>query len=156
MTVKPTAATSIPAQKGKTIYPKPFAALVQGRSKAKLGNFFGLKNYGVNLTRLEPGAISALFHLHTTQDEFIYILEGTATLVLGDEIFEMTAGDCMGFEAANGVAHQLVNHSSEDVTFLEIGDRSGDDAPEYPNDDIQLGVSPEGAWVFSRKNGDPF
>ena len=64
----------------KTIYPQPFAARVAGREKRVLGDLFGLKNFGVNLTRLAPGAVSALRHAHTKQDEFVYIIQGTPTL----------------------------------------------------------------------------
>jgi hypothetical protein len=42
MTQPPIAATSIPAPMGKTIYPEPYAALLQGRLKRKLGEYFGL------------------------------------------------------------------------------------------------------------------
>jgi uncharacterized cupin superfamily protein len=90
---------------GKTIYPQPYAALVEGRLKRKLGEYFGLTNFGVNLTHLAPGAISALAHHHSKQDEFIFILEGTLTLVLGKEEFVLNPGDCYGFKAGTGIAH---------------------------------------------------
>ncbi|HEU6456584.1 MAG TPA: cupin domain-containing protein, partial [Roseateles sp.] len=51
-----------------------------GREKRPLGDVFGLSNFGVNLTRLAPGAMSALRHAHSKQDEFVYILEGRPTL----------------------------------------------------------------------------
>ena len=156
MEYKPVSAESIPARKGRTVYPEPFASLVQGRTKRKLGDLFALSNFGVNLTHLEPGAISALFHCHAKQDEFIYILEGTATLIIGDEECKMESGDCVGFKAGTGVAHQLVNHSSEVVTYLEIGDRSLNDDVEYPNDDIRASASSSGSWVFTHKDGVPY
>jgi uncharacterized cupin superfamily protein len=48
---------------------------MQGREKRPLGDLFGLTNFGVNHTTLAPGGVSALRHAHTTQDEFIYILD---------------------------------------------------------------------------------
>jgi uncharacterized cupin superfamily protein len=54
----PVSAESIPLPVKKTIYPPPFAALVAGRAKRKLGDHFGLTNFGVNLTRLALGSIS--------------------------------------------------------------------------------------------------
>ena len=62
-------------------YPAPFMPRVAGREKRQLGDVFGLKNFGVNLTRLAPKAQSALRHAHEKQDEFVYILEGNPTLV---------------------------------------------------------------------------
>lgn len=53
-------------------YQDVFKAPVAGRSKRRLGNALGLKNFGVNLTTLKPGAHSALRHWHTRQDEVDY------------------------------------------------------------------------------------
>ena len=51
------------------------------REKRPLGDLFGLKNFGVNLTTLAPGGESALVHSHSKRDEMIYVLEGEPTLV---------------------------------------------------------------------------
>jgi uncharacterized cupin superfamily protein len=149
----PISAQSIPASMGKTIYPEPYAALVKGRLKRKLGEFFGLTNFGVNLTHLSPGAISALLHSHSKQDEFILVLEGTPTLVLGEQEFVLNPGDCYGFKAGTGVAHQLINRSDAIVTYLEIGDRTPCDEVEYPNDDLKATQLDNGAWMLTHKDG---
>jgi uncharacterized cupin superfamily protein len=73
-------ALDVPPRTKPSLYPEPFATMMLGRVKRQLGDVFGLKNFGVNLTRLEPGAVSALRHAHTKQDEFIYVLEGHPTL----------------------------------------------------------------------------
>jgi uncharacterized cupin superfamily protein len=52
-----------------------------GRMKRPLGDPFGLTVFGVNLTRLAPGAWSTAHHKHKRQDELIYVLEGTPVLV---------------------------------------------------------------------------
>ncbi|GAB4198575.1 MAG: lpg2434 family Dot/Icm T4SS effector [Coleofasciculaceae cyanobacterium] len=153
MKQSPVSAESIPAPIGKTIYPEPYAALIKGRSKRKLGEFFGLTNFGVNLTDLLPGAISALAHSHSKQDEFILILKGTATLVLGNEEFTLHPGDCYGFKAGTGIAHQLINRSEESVTYLEIGDRTEGDEVEFPNDDLKATQLENGAWMLTHKDG---
>ena len=154
MNNEPISAQLIPPPELKTIYPQPFTALVEGRTKRKLGDYFGLTNFGVNSTQLEVGAISALFHHHAKQDEFVYILEGTPTLLLGDQEFLLNSGDCIGFKAGTGVAHQLINRSQAEVVYLEIGDRSLGDNVEYPNDDLKATQLPNGNWRFARKNGD--
>jgi hypothetical protein len=48
------------------------------REKQRLGELFGLKGLGVNLTRLPPGAQSALLHSHSVQEEFVYVLKALA------------------------------------------------------------------------------
>ena len=70
-------AAAVPLRTKPSNYPEPFATRMSGREKRPLGDLFGLTNFGVNLTRLPPGAVSALRHAHTKQDEFIYILEGS-------------------------------------------------------------------------------
>jgi len=59
-------------------YPEPFRSRVSTRRKQRLGDALGLKNYGVNLTTIPPGAVSALRHWHSHEDEFIYIVSGTS------------------------------------------------------------------------------
>ncbi len=139
-----------------TIYPAPFAKMVEGRDKTALGNAFGLKNYGVNFTKLAPGANSALRHAHTKQDEFIYVLEGQPTLITDAGRTELKPGMCAGFPAGTGNAHHLVNESDADVTYLEIGDRSPGDEVNYPDDDIRVALGPDGKWIVSRKDGTAF
>ncbi|WP_225902720.1 cupin domain-containing protein [Pseudanabaena sp. PCC 6802] len=141
---------------GKTIYPEPYASSVKGRLKRKLGDVFGLTNFGVNLTHLSPGAMSALAHSHSKQDEFIFVLEGTPTLILGEEEFVLNPGDCYGFKAGTGVAHHLVNRSNEEVTYLEIGDRAEGDEVEYPNDDLKATQLTNGVWKMTHKDGRPY
>lgn len=156
MSQSPISAKSIPAPMGKTIYPQPYASLVEGRLKRKLGDFFGLTNFGVNLTDLSPGAMSALAHSHSQQDEFIFVLEGTPTLLLGKEEFILHPGECYGLKAGTGIAHQLVNQSHENVTYLEIGDRTKGDEVEYPNDDLKATQSTNGLWTLMHKDGRPY
>jgi uncharacterized cupin superfamily protein len=152
----PIAAELISALLGKTIYPEPYASLVKGRRKRKLGEYFGLTHFGVNLTHLSPGAVSALAHSHSKQEEFILILAGNPTLVLGEEEFVLQPGDCYGFKAGTGIPHQLINRSEEDVTYLEIGDRTEGDEVEYPYDDLKATQLPNGEWALTHKDGRPY
>jgi uncharacterized cupin superfamily protein len=137
-------------------YPEPFASRMKGREKRPLGDLFGLANFGVNLTRLAPGAQSALRHAHTRQDEFIYVLQGHPTLVTDAGATVLEPGMCAGFRAGSGDAHHLVNRSAADVFYLEIGDRTPGDAAAYPDDDLQAVVGADGKWRFARKDGTPY
>ena len=136
-------------------YPEPFFSRMQGREKRQLGDAFGLKNFGVNLTILEPGGESALLHRHTKQDEFIYVLEGAPTLVTEDGEAVLEPGMCAGF-SAQGIAHQLVNRTEARVVYLEVGDRTAGDGASYPNDDLTAMLGPDGKWVFTHKDGRPY
>ncbi len=152
---KPINALNIEPNKIKSNYPEPFLTLMNKREKRRLGDFFGLNNFGVNLTILEPDGISALYHQHSIQDEFIYILEGSPILKTHDGEFELNAGDCMGFKAG-GTPHQLINKSTNKVIYLEISDRLPNDSATYPNDDIAANQDENGKWIFSHKDGTKY
>src|SRR6185369_15304545 len=107
-----------------SVYPEPFASRMKGREKRALGNLFGLTNFGVNLTTLAPGAISALRHAHSRQDEFIYVIDGFPTLCTDAGEVRLAPGMCAGFKAGTGNGHNLINASDDDVLYLEIGDRT--------------------------------
>jgi len=129
-------ADQAPPRARKSTYPQAifdlYVAQLEGREKRPLGDMFGLQNFGVNLTTLKPGAISALRHAHAKQDEFIYVLHGTPTLYTDEGATPLSPGMCAGFKAGSGNGHQLANESSDDVLYLEIGDRSGGDHAYAP------------------------
>ena len=161
MTEKPPSPTSalpareIPPRTRPSNYPEPFFSRMARREKRPLGDFFGLRNFGVNLTILQPGGESALLHRHSKQDEFIYVVEGTPTLVTetGEQL--LSAGMCAGFPAS-GEAHQLINRSGEAAVYLEIGDRSAGDEAAYPKDDLAARQGADGGWRFLHKDGRPY
>lgn len=136
-------------------YPEPFASRMAGRNKRALGAVFGLANFGVNLTELPPGAVSALRHAHTRQDEFVYVLQGRPVLRTDAGDTPLVPGMCAGFRAGSGDAHQLLNPTDQPVVYLEIGDRSEGDAVSYPDDDLRATLD-EGSWVFVHKDGRPY
>lgn len=136
-------------------YPEPFASRMKSRQKRPLGELFGLTNFGVNLTRLQPGGTSALRHAHTRQDELVYILEGRPILHTDAGETQLSPGMCAGFKAGTGDGHRLLNRTGEDVVYLEAGDRTPGDTVTYPDDDIQA-VLVEGQWRFARKDGTPY
>ena len=149
------ASMDVPTRTKVSNYPEPFFTRMVGRQKKALGEFFGLKNFGVNLTRLSPGGESALMHAHSRQDEMIYVIEGQPTLITESGEVLLSGGMCAGFPA-NGDAHHLVNRSDRDVWYLEMGDRNEGDEVRYPNDDIRATLDDSGKWRFAHKDGTPY
>lgn len=149
------AAREVPVRSKPSVYPEPFASRMAGREKRTLGDLFGLTNFGVNLTTLQPGAVSSLRHAHTRQDEFVYVLEGHPTLLTDRGATPLGPGDCAGFKAGTGDAHCLRNDTGSPVVYLEVGDRSPGDAGSYPDDDLQA-VLVDGRWAFLHKDGRPY
>lgn len=139
----------------RSVYPEPFQAQTRGRIKRRLGNALGLTNFGVNLVTLRPGAASALRHWHALQDEFVYVLRGTLTLLSDGGETELHAGMMAGFPKGRPDGHCLVNRGTVEATYLEVGDRTPGDAVTYPDDDLEARDGP-GGWRFTRKDGTPW
>lgn len=148
-------AAETPPRTKPTNYPEPFASRMAGREKRPLGDLFGLTNFGVNLTRLVPGAVSSIRHYHTRQDEFVYVLGGRPTLHTDEGRTVLSPGMCAGFRAGTGNGHRLINETDEDVVYLEIGDRTPGDEGYYPDDDLKAQMA-DGKWQFVHKDGTPY
>ena len=128
---------SIPEKSG-TFYPAEFQAECRGRHKRALGDVVGLTQFGVNITRIEPGQASALRHWHEQEDEFIYVLEGELVLAENDGEIVLKAGDAAGFKAGSGVAHRLINRSGRDAVYFEVGTRAKSERVHYPDVDLVM------------------
>lgn len=133
-------------------YPKRFQADCAKREKRVLGDPAGITRYGVNLVRLPPGTASALRHWHTKEEEFVYILEGEVELVTDAGSQTLKAGMAAGFPADKPDGHHLVNKSSRDALYLEMGDRHEDDECVYPDQDLRL-IPVDGDQVFVHRDG---
>ena len=148
-------AYTAPTRTTPSNYPEEFAKRMLGRIKRPLGSLFDIGNFGVNLTTLSPGAVSALRHCHTKQEEFVFVLQGNPTLRTDEGDTLLSPGMCAGFSSGSGNAHQLINLSDKDAIYLEIGDRTPGDEVHYPDDDLQA-LLVDGRWEFRRKNGTSF
>lgn len=138
-----------------SIYPKPFDAPIAGREKRALGDALGLNQFGVNLVRLAPGAWSSQRHWHANEDEFVYVVEGEVTLVTetGEQV--LRAGMAGGFPAGKADGHHLINRSDAPVLYLEVGTRAPFEEAQYSDIDM-VARRDGGAFVFTRKNGEPY
>ena len=137
-------------------YPDIFAGPSAARLKRALGNAAGLNQFGVNLVDLPPGAWSAQRHWHENEDEFVYVLEGTVTLVSDDGTQELGPGMSAGFPAGKPDGHHLINATDEIVRYLEVGTRSPGEAVAYPDIDMQMKRSPGEPSKFLTRAGASF
>jgi len=138
-----------------TVYPAEFQHVVRGREKTVLGDPAGLTQFGVNRTRLKPGAASALRHWHHNEDEFVYVLEGELVLIEDGGETLLRPGDAAGFKAGVPNGHLLINRSNRDAVYLEIGTRAESDRAQYPDVDLDL-VRHGGKMLLTHKSGDPY
>lgn len=80
-----------------------------------------------------PGMRLAPMHYHMLEEEHALILEGQVTLFLGDERYEMNAGDYVCFPASQKVGHSFMNSGTGPCSYLMIGERNPDDVCVYPD-----------------------
>jgi uncharacterized cupin superfamily protein len=88
---------------------------------------------GVLIEELPPGKQSCPAHYHMREEEHILVLEGRATLRLGEERIEMKAGDFVSFPAGQPLGHCLINEGAEPCRYLVIGERDPDEVCVYPD-----------------------
>ncbi|QOZ10110.1 cupin domain-containing protein [Bradyrhizobium sp. CCBAU 51765] len=143
---------AVPARKGSG-YPVPFNAPCAERIRKRLGDAGGLKDFGVNLMRLPPGAWSSQRHWHSHEDEFVYILEGEVTLIEDGGETVLRAGDCAAFPKASGNGHHMINRSNATAAYLEVGSRSQADLITCSDIDM---MSPASDGRFLHKDGTPY
>jgi len=144
----------VPVKSGN-LYPAQFQAECLGRHRQALGDAVGLTQFGVNITRIEPGQASSLRHCHAEEDEFILMLDGELVLVENDGEVVLKAGDAAGFKAGSGIAHRLVNRSDRDAVYFEVGTRSATEHVIYPDVDLMLVRDKQGRRYLNRK-GEPY
>ena len=138
-----------------TNYPDVFKHVVKGREKTALGDAANLTQFGVNLTRLKPGAASALRHWHENEDEFVYMLAGELVLIEDGGETIMRPGDCAGFKAGVSNGHHLVNRTERDALYLEVGTRSPVERSHYPDDDLFIERDEQQVRIL-HKSGEPY
>ena len=136
-------------------YPEPYRQVTIGRERKRLGNAIGLDQFGVNLSRLKPGAQSSQRHWHANEDEFVYILEGEVVLHEDDGETVLRPGDAAGWKAGVPDGHCLINRSARDVVYLEIGTRAKHERAQYPDVDLRV-VRDDNGMRYTHKSGEPY
>ena len=140
---------------GSPNYPAAFRPACAGRHKTALGIAVDLTQFGVNLTKLEPGAATSIRHWHENEDEFVYVLQGEGVLIEDDGETILKAGDCAGWKAKVPNGHCIVNRSKADVLLLEVGTRAPSERAHYPGSDLKFERDGTSVRVL-HLNGEPY
>lgn len=134
-------------------YPAPFDAPCAERTRRRLGDAGGLRDFGVNLMTLPPGNWSSQRHWHSHEDELVYILEGELTLVEDGGETVLRKGDCAAFPKGTGNGHHMINKSTTVAVYLEVGSRHLEDVINYSEIDM-MSANTDGRFVH--KDGTPY
>ena len=135
-----------------SIYPEPYAEMMQGRSSLRLGDAGGLTQFGANLVTLQPGALSSLRHWHLNEDEFVMITAGECVLVQDAGEVAMRVGDCAAFPAGSPDGLQFINRTGREARFLVVGTKARAEVATYSDVDMQIHVE-DGRARFTYKDG---
>ena len=118
-------------------YLPPYRDAVAGRSRIAIGVAGGLTQFGANLVTLIPGGWSSQRHWHSSEDEMIIMVSGSAVLVEDGSETVLRPGDIATFKAGTPNGHHLQNRGAEPAVFLAIGtDNPGTDECHYPDIDM--------------------
>ena len=92
----------------------------------------GLTQYGCHIQTLPPGAQSSQRHWHSSEDEFLLVLEGVATVVDDDGAHHLGPMDAAAWAFGVSNGHQVRNLSDAPVTYVILGSRVALDICSYP------------------------
>jgi uncharacterized cupin superfamily protein len=143
---------AVPARTGSG-YPKEHAAPCATRTRQRLGEASGLRDFGINRMTLPPGGWSSQRHWHSHEDEFVWVLEGELVLVEDGGETPLRAGDCAAFPKGSGNGHHLINRSAALAVYLEVGSRHPDDLTTCSDIDMKS-ANADGRFVH--KDGRPY
>jgi len=91
----------------------------------------GLERTGLHIVRLTAGHESTEHHSHTHDEEFLVVLSGRGKATIGEDSFDIEAGDVMAFPAGSP-AHSMSNPFAEDLVYIMGGERNSNDVVHYP------------------------
>ena len=141
----------VPVKTG-SIYPEPYAGMMQGRSSLRLGEAGGLTQFGVNLVTLAPGALSSLRHWHLAEDEFVMVTQGACVMVTDAGETAMQPGDCAAFPAGSPDGHHFINRTDRMARFLVIGSKAPREVATYSDVDLRVEME-AGKARFTYRDG---
>ena len=84
---------------------------------------FDMTLIGVHHLRLPPGHRSSYPHAESTEEEFVYVLEGAPDVWLDGTLHRLRPGDGVGFPAGTGLCHSFLNNTDAEVRLLVVGER---------------------------------
>ena len=86
------------------------------------GKTMGLTRLGIHHEVLLPGRRTSWPHAESTEEEFIYVIEGNPDVWVDGTLYPLQPGDGVGFVPGTGISHTFLNNSEKEVRLLVVGD----------------------------------
>jgi len=120
-----------------------------------MGRLGGLKRTGVSLVRLPPGKESFAYHMHHREEEWVYVLSGTAVTTIDGQEYTLHEGDFVAFPTPSAV-HIMANHSDQELTYLMGGENLPDEVADFPTLDRRMVKLNNELSIYKLSDGKPF
>ena len=91
------------------------------------------KGIGCSLYRVAPGKAAFPKHGHLANDEAVFVLKGSGTMIVGDKEFAVEEGDYVSLPKGEDGAHKLVNTSDADIEYLCFSTMCSPEVVFYPD-----------------------
>jgi uncharacterized cupin superfamily protein len=99
--------------------------------RRRLSDAVGARRSRLQHMVVEPGALSYPPHCHSSEEELFVVLDGSGSLLLGDDEHSVRAGSVVARPPGTGVAHAF-RAGDEPLTLLAYSDRDPNDICFYP------------------------
>lgn len=112
----------------------------------------GLTQFGAYTETLTKDAWSSNRHWHEAEDEFLYVLEGTATLRDNNGLTDLQVGDAVTWRRGEPNGHHITNRFDAPLRYLIVGARAAHDVCQYADSGNRL-ITGATRWQMFDANG---
>jgi uncharacterized cupin superfamily protein len=128
------------------VEPLEWGSRDMGGLERRLGAAAGSVRTGLNHEVISPGKLNTTPHCHSAEEEIFVMLEGSGTLLLGEDEHPVRRGQVISRPPGTGKAHAF-RADDEQLTLLSYGTREPNDIAYYPRSRI---LALRGVGVFGR------
>lgn len=125
-----------------------------GTETRHVSNIGGLTQFGAYRATLPPGGISSRRHWHDAEDEFLYVLDGTATVIDDDGAHSLVPGDAACWRHGDPNGHHVMNRTNAPLGYLIVGSRVARDVCHDPDSGWRQ-INGDRTWQLLQADGQP-
>lgn len=89
-----------------------------------IGRSVDFERIAIHHIVLPPGCRSSTPHAESLEEEFVFVLKGSPHLWLNGYIHDLNEHFAVGFPAGTGIAHSLINNTTDDIHLLVAGEKT--------------------------------
>jgi len=114
---------------------------------APVSRMAGLEDVAVNVVTIAPGETAFPYHTHHGEEEWVYVVSGSAEVRLGEDTHALSAGDFVAFYKS-GPAHSVKNTGTSDLVCLMGGQQMSPKVIDMPELEKRVTMT-EAGWAVA-------